>query len=79
MPAHNTVLDVPCHANEWLVNSVLRQEYGFGDGIALSDCDDIGALEDFGIAANRTHAAAKALNARAVDLDLQCATPDKWA
>jgi hypothetical protein len=22
MPSHNTVLDVPCHANDWLVNKV---------------------------------------------------------
>ena len=38
MPAHNTALDVPCHGSEFLVNEVLRKEYGFGDGISLSEC-----------------------------------------
>ena len=38
MPAHNTALDIPCHGNEWMVNQVLRKEYGFGDGISLSEC-----------------------------------------
>ena len=73
MPAHNTVLDVPCHANDWLINDVLRDAFGFGKGVALSDCNDIGVLEDFRIAANRSHAAALALKA-GVDWDLQCGT-----
>ena len=80
MPAHNTVLEVPCHAHKWMTHQVLRGEFGFGDGIALSDCNDLGALVDFGIAANNTHAAAKALNAGAVDLDLQCGShPETWS
>ena len=80
MPAHNTALDVPCHANEWMMNDVLRKEYGFGDGVSLSDCNDIGVLTFFRIAANMTHAGAKALNARAVDLDLQCGgSSSVWA
>jgi beta-glucosidase len=78
MPAHNTVLDVPCHANEWLINDVLRDAFGFGKGVALSDCNDIGVLADFRIAANRSHAAALALKA-GVDWDLQCGTdPQDW-
>ena len=71
MTAHNTVLNKPCHAHPYLVNAVLREEFGFGDGIIISDCNDIEALEDFRVAANVTHAAAKAL-AGGVDWDLQC-------
>ena len=54
MAAHNTVLNRPCHANPWLVNDVLREEYGFGDGVIISDCNDIPALVDFRVAANMT-------------------------
>jgi hypothetical protein len=54
MAAHNTVLNRPCHANPWLVNDVLRGEYGFGDGVIISDCNDIPALVDFRVAANMT-------------------------
>jgi beta-glucosidase-like glycosyl hydrolase len=36
MTAHNTVLDRPCHAHPWLVNTVFRDEFSFGDGIIVS-------------------------------------------
>ena len=79
MPAHNAVGDVPCHANRWMLQQKLRDEYGFGAGVALSDCDDIGALVSFGMAESRTHAAALALEA-GVDWDLQCGDdPEKWS
>lgn len=71
MAAHQIVNDIPCHANAWLLNDILREEFGFADGIVLSDCNDLGVLEDFRIAANKTHAAAKGLLA-GVDQDLQC-------
>ena len=71
MTAHNTVLGRPCHAHPYLVNDVFRDEFSFGDGIIVSDCDDIEALVDFRTAANLTHAAANALLG-GVDLDLQC-------
>eukprot|EP00658_Telonema_sp_P-2_P002988 TRINITY_DN11096_c0_g2_i6.p1 TRINITY_DN11096_c0_g2~~TRINITY_DN11096_c0_g2_i6.p1 ORF type:complete len:458 (+),score=121.41 TRINITY_DN11096_c0_g2_i6:146-1519(+) len=71
MTAHNSVLDRPCHAHPWLVNTVFRKELGFGDGIIVSDCNDIEALVDFRVAQNITHAAAAALIG-GVDLDLQC-------
>ncbi len=79
MPAHNTVLDVPCHGNRYLLQTVFRERFGFADGVALSDCNDIGALVDFRLAANRSHAAAIALKA-GVDWDLQCGPDAKeWA
>ena len=73
MAAHNTVDGVPCHSNSALINGQLRGALGFGDGIVLSDCNDVPALVDFKVAANLSHAAAKALGA-GVDLDLQCGT-----
>lgn len=71
MAAHNTVLNKPCHANSYLVNTILRGEYGFADGVIISDCNDIPALVSFRTAANVTHAAAKGMQG-GVDLDLQC-------
>ena len=46
------VLDVPAHANKELMTT-LRDAYGFGNGVALSDCNDIGAIESFRFATNR--------------------------
>ena len=78
MPAHNTVLHVPCHGNPWLLNTTMRQTFGF-KGIMLSDCNDILVLEDYRFAVNKSHAASIALKA-GVDWDLQCSTdPDRWA
>ena len=36
MAAYNAVDGIPCHANEYLLRKVLREEFGF-DGIVLSD------------------------------------------
>ena len=41
MAAHNTIDGQPCHANARLLNGVFRDELGFGDGIVISDCNDI--------------------------------------
>lgn len=73
MPSHNTVHDIPAHANEWLISNALRTEFNFGAGVALSDCNDIGAILASGMAANHSQAAALALRA-GVDWDLQCGT-----
>ena len=43
MPAHNEVNGVPCHGNGWLMNDVIRGEYGFG-GFIVSDWMDIEAI-----------------------------------
>jgi beta-glucosidase len=77
MPSHNTVLDVPAHASKWLIDTTLRGTFGF-EGVALSDCNDIGVIYDFRMATNRTAAAALALNA-GTTWDLQCGTdPEQW-
>jgi beta-glucosidase len=79
MPSHETVLDVPVHANGWLINGVFRDEFGGGNATAVSDCNDIGALAYYGVGgwgvnnASLTQATALAVRA-GVDLDLQCGT-----
>lgn len=78
MPSHQTVGNIPVHGNRWLIEKKLRKDFGFGDGVALSDCNDVGALYHYRFAANRSHAAALALKA-GVDWDLQCGTnSEKW-
>ena len=71
MTSHNSVLGQPMHANDYVTNSILRSEFGFGDGFILSDCNDVPALVSFRVAANISHAAGKGING-GVDLDLQC-------
>ena len=36
MTAHNELNGIPCHSNEWLMEDVLRGEWGF-DGIVMTD------------------------------------------
>ena len=43
MMAHNDINGVPCHSNKWLMEDVLRKEYGF-DGFIVSDWMDIERL-----------------------------------
>jgi beta-glucosidase len=71
MVAHQTVNDIPCHGNAWLINGVMRGEYGF-DGVTISDEQNIPHLGPGGwaVAENITHSAAVALTA-GVDLDLE--------
>lgn len=40
MPAHHAINGVPCHVNDWLLGTLLRQEWGF-DGFVTSDMGDI--------------------------------------
>lgn len=43
MPAHHALAGVPCHANSWLLETLLRKEWGF-DGFVTSDMGDIPKL-----------------------------------
>jgi beta-glucosidase len=72
MVAHQTVNDIPCHGNGWLINGIMRSEYGFGEGMAISDEMNIPHLgpDGWAVAENISHAAAVALRA-GVDIDLQ--------
>jgi beta-glucosidase len=74
MPAHHAINGVPCHANAWLLQDVLRNEWGF-DGFVTSDSGDIPKLFTLGgdwahrYATSPEDAAARALNA-GVDMEL---------
>ena len=56
MPAFNTLSGVPCVANSWLMQKLLRQEWGF-DGVVISDYNAVGELLSHGVAADRKEAA----------------------
>lgn len=45
MTAHNELNGIPCHSNEWLIEDVLRGEWGF-EGFVVSDWMDIEHLND---------------------------------
>ncbi|MCF0176675.1 MAG: glycoside hydrolase family 3 C-terminal domain-containing protein [Bacteroidales bacterium] len=71
MIAYNRFRGVPCGASDYLINKVLRGEWGY-KGIVLSDC---GAISDFfregahGYAKDRAEATAMAIHA---GTDLNC-------
>ncbi|WP_202912410.1 glycoside hydrolase family 3 N-terminal domain-containing protein [Sphingobacterium olei] len=43
MPAHNELNGMPCHVNSWLINDIIRNEYGF-EGFVVSDWMDMEAV-----------------------------------
>lgn len=45
MTSHNELNGVPCHENEWLMEQVLRKEWGF-EGFVVSDWMDIEHMHD---------------------------------
>ena len=45
MTAHNELNGIPCHSNEWLMEDVLREEWGF-PGFVVSDWMDIEHIHD---------------------------------
>jgi beta-glucosidase len=73
MPSYNEIDGVPSHANVWLLEKVLRGEWGF-QGAVVSDYYAIGDLMNVHhIAANLDQAARLALEA-GVDIDLPSGT-----
>ena len=69
MTAYNTIDGVPCTANGWLLQEVLRQSWGF-KGVVFSDLNAVNALyATHHVAADPAEAAALALKA-GVDIDL---------
>jgi len=69
MPSYNEIDGIPSHANHWLLDKVLREEWGF-DGTVVSD---YGAVEELAtihhVASDRSDAARRAL-AAGVDSEL---------
>lgn len=45
MGSHNTINDIPCHTNKWLMNDIMREEYGF-KGFYVSDFTDLERLHE---------------------------------
>lgn len=69
MPGHQDLNGVPCHANSWLLNDVLRKDWGF-NGFVVSDNNDVLRLQTMHhISKNRTESAILGLKA-GVDMDL---------
>jgi beta-xylosidase len=69
MASYNEIDGVPSHINHWLLDKVLRQEWGF-DGFVTSDGNGLQMLVDtHHVAANNAQAARLAL-AAGVDYDL---------
>src|SRR5258705_5438464 len=69
MASYNEIDGVPSHANKWLLEKVLREEWGF-KGYIVSDYDGIPQLESLHhVAGNKAEAARLALEA-GVDIEL---------
>ncbi|WP_318840661.1 beta-xylosidase [Reichenbachiella ulvae] len=69
MPGHQDLNGIPCHMNTWLLQDILRDDWGF-DGFIVSDNNDVSRLNLMHfIAKNRTEAAVMGLQA-GVDMDL---------
>jgi beta-glucosidase len=75
MPSYNEIDGVPSHANKWLLQQVLRQEWGF-DGHVVSDYYAIPQMMDLHhIAADKTLTAKLALEA---GVDTELPDPDSF-
>lgn len=68
MPAFNDLWGVPCSVNSWLLNEVLRGDWGF-NGMTVSDANAIAECVSHGIARDKTDAAKQALEA-GMDMDM---------
>ena len=69
MPAYHEIDGVPAHANRWLLENVLRKEWGF-DGVIVSDYYANGELQKrHAVAASESDAARQAMEA-GVDVEL---------
>lgn len=69
MCSFNDLNGIPPSGNEWLMNQILRKEWGF-DGMVVSDWGSINELIPHGFAADRKQAATLAAIA-GVDMDME--------
>lgn len=73
MPAYHEIDGVPVHANKWMLETILRGEWGF-QGTVVSDYYAIGELEKrHHVAFDKSDAAKQALEA---GLDIELPDPD---
>ena len=68
MPSFNSLNGVPSVANKYLMNDILRKEWGFG-GVVISDYDAVGELVNHGVAKDLKDAARLAMEA-GCDIDM---------
>lgn len=69
MTSFNTVDEIPATANKWLMDDILRKEWGF-NGVIITDYAAISELKAHGVAADDAEAAKLAINAT-VDIDMK--------
>lgn len=69
MTSFNTVDGIPATGNKWLMDDILRKEWGF-DGVIITDYAAIKELEAHGAAANESEATLMAMEAT-VDIDMK--------
>lgn len=69
MPSYNEIDGVPSHASDWLLNDVLRREWGF-DGIVASDYGGVNELATLHHVARDLEEAARMAIAAGVDCEL---------
>ncbi len=69
MPAFNDLNGIPCSANSFLLNQVLRKEWGF-NGLVVSDWMAIKQLIPHSFAADEREACLKSINA-GMDMDME--------
>ena len=75
MPSYNEIDGVPSHANKWLLEKVLREEWGF-DGLVVSDYYAIPQMMDLHrVAADKANAAKMAIEA---GVDTELPDPDAF-
>lgn len=68
MPSYHEVDGVPLHANQWLLDDILRKEWGF-DGYIFSDYGAVGMLDYFHHTAQDAREAAVQALAAGVDIE----------
>ncbi len=73
MSAFNSLNGVPASADPYTLQTILRDEWGFG-GTVVSDYQAVQELEEFGYAANDAQAAQEALTA-GVDIEMAVQVP----
>jgi beta-glucosidase len=69
MTAFNDLFGVPSTASSYLMNGILREEWGF-EGFVVSDYTGVDQLRDHGVASDRQQAGVLALTA-GLDMDMQ--------